>query len=410
MSTFILSLPADSGAATPEYDYALTHDGQNVALQGRAPLALLPAAPGRATEVVAVLPASAVSWHRLKVPERVARSLLSLRLDPARARAVLAGAMEEQLLDDPQALHFAVFSATGADAGVWVAVCARAWLTGAVQALEAAGWAVGRLVAECVPAGGAEQAQAILSTGAAGVQMALCTEQGVALLPLCAASVALARAQPTLQVMAEPGAMAAAEGAFGAVVMAQTLPQRLVTAQQSPWNLAQLELSPSKGGRVIKRLSGVWQVFMRSGEWRPVRLGLVALVLVQLVALNAMALRENALLAQKRQDLQAVLTQTFPTVQVVVDAPVQMQREVRLLAQSRGAADMNVAGVLTALGASFKGTKPITALDAAGGELRIKAPGAGESDLAGLAAALASSAVTVRWQGDQIVVQPEGGR
>ena len=58
MSTLILSLPLPA-SGTPEYDYVLTSDGQQVLAQGRSPASTLPAQAGRGAEVVAMLPARA---------------------------------------------------------------------------------------------------------------------------------------------------------------------------------------------------------------------------------------------------------------------------------------------------------------------------------------------------------------
>ncbi len=132
MSTLILTLPLANAAPPPEYDYVLTSDGQQITAQGRTAASLLPATAGRGAEVVAVIPARALSWHGITLPERVLRSMLSGRIEPARARGVLAGVLEEQLLDDSEKLHFAVFGAPPAASGdaprAWVAACDRAWL------------------------------------------------------------------------------------------------------------------------------------------------------------------------------------------------------------------------------------------------------------------------------------------
>ena len=61
---------------------------------GSAPLALLP----RAGDVVAVVPARMLSWHRIVLP----------KVNSARLRNALEGLLEERVLDDPQELHFAL--------------------------------------------------------------------------------------------------------------------------------------------------------------------------------------------------------------------------------------------------------------------------------------------------------------
>ena len=71
---------------------------------------------------------------------------------PPPLRAVLEGLLEDQLLDDPPALHFALAPGAANDGKTWVAVCDKAWLRSGLQALEAAGMAVARIVPERVPA------------------------------------------------------------------------------------------------------------------------------------------------------------------------------------------------------------------------------------------------------------------
>ena len=78
MSTLIVQLPApprlaapsperaaDAADTTPEWDWVLVNDAQQVLQQGRGPLSALPAAASR----LAVLPPQALAWHRLDVPQ-----------------------------------------------------------------------------------------------------------------------------------------------------------------------------------------------------------------------------------------------------------------------------------------------------------------------------------------------------
>lgn len=70
-----------------------------VSVQWAAP-GLLPAAD-RQTDVVALLPPQALSWHRVELPA-------GLHKQPARLQAALAGLLEDRLLDDPAQLHLAL--------------------------------------------------------------------------------------------------------------------------------------------------------------------------------------------------------------------------------------------------------------------------------------------------------------
>jgi general secretion pathway protein L len=413
MSTLILTLPlfADSGA--PEYEYVLTTDGQQSAAQGRAAAALLPTQTARKAEVVVVIPARALSWHGIALPERVLRSLLAGRMEPARARGVLAGVLEEQLLDDPEQLHFAIFAGApqpDASPQAWVAVCARAWLHTHVQTLEAAGYQVGRIVAECTPAQPGT-ATALLSDAIQPAQMLLCTPQGVSLLPLVAASLQLAQTQDALEVFAEPSVMALAEAHFGNQTTLQTREQRLLQAAQSPWNLAQLEFSASRSGRLLKRLANAWQQLRQAPQWRPARWSLVALVLVQVVGLNALAWRERSLLDVKRAAVQDMLTQTFPDVHLVVDAPKQMQRAVEDLARNRGVgSDTDIGRVFSVISPLAPKGMALSAIRLNGKQLRLTATGTDAASSSALIAALDARGLRAQWQDGDIVVEPKEAR
>jgi general secretion pathway protein L len=414
MSTLILSLPLGPGTATPEYDYVLTPDGQQVAAQGRAPAALLPAQGARGAEVVAVVPARALSWHRITLPVRLLRSLLSGRSEPARVRGVLAGVLEERLLDEAEQLHFALFAAeaapgdaVGEGAPAWVGVCARAWLQEALQTLEAGGHSVGRIVPECTPTPPGS-AQVLLNADCEPAQMLLCTAQGVSLLPLLPHTLGLALAQSALEVFAEPAVMALAESSFGNQVGLQTRAQRLLQAAQSPWNLAQLELSASASGRLQKRLANGWQQLVQAPPWRPLRWGLLALVLVQLGALNALAWQQRSTLEQQRAAIQDVLQQTFADVPLVIDAPLQMQRAVDDLARSRGVAGNTDLGRLLGLvGALAPASVSITALELNDQQLQLTATGLDASSAQALTAGLQARGLRAQVQDGLITITPK---
>ena len=389
----------------PEYGYVQSAEGELAQAQGRAVAALLPGAVARGTDIVALVPAAALSWHLAALPARVARSLLGQRMEPQRARAVLGGVLEEQLLDDPERLHFAVCAGPpGADEGslqIWVAACERAWLRAALQALDDAGLVVGRVVAEATPLAGGP-AQVVVCADADVPQLLLSTQQGAGRLPLQPDTVAYACAQGAPELAAEPAVVALASEAFGRAASVQTAAQRFLLAAQSSWNLAQGEFSPSQGSRLAKRWQAGWQQFARAPVWRPVRWGLGLLVLVQLAALNGMAWKQQQIIAQRRAAAQAVLVQTFPDVQVVVDAPVQMRRSVDALALARGVvAGPDLGQVMTALAAQAPAVQ-VRAVDVRDGTLRLQTDGALPATLA---SQLAARGMQVDVQGDSVSVR-----
>jgi general secretion pathway protein L len=407
MPTLILALPF-AAIGLPEYDYVLTHDGRQATAQGRSVAAMLPAARG--AERVAVVPARALSWHSVTLPERVLRSLLSARTEPARARGVLAGVLEEQLLDDPEQLHFAVFAAPAGPSDqpdqppkAWVAACNRAWLHSSLQALEATGHAIDRLVAEATPTL-PDSPQARLSSELQPAQLLLCTPQGVSLLPLQAASLALALTHAGLPVFAEPAVMALATQHFGSQAILQTRSQALLLAAQSSWNLAQLELSVASG-RWRKRLAAAWHTVSRSPAWRPVRWGVLGLLLLQVVALNALAWQQRSRLEEKRAAIRGVLQQSFPEVQLVIDAPLQMQRAVDDLARAHGAgSQLSLTRVLTILSPLASRGLAFSAIEANAQQVQLNAPQPEPGLAADVAATLDAQGLRAQWQGNKMTV------
>ena len=87
----------------------------------------------------------------------------------------------------------------------------------------------------------------------------------------------------------------------------------------------------------MKSVIRQWQNFWQSPAWRPVRWGLAALLLANIVGLNAWAWQQQSSLNAKRTQMNNLLTQSFPSVKVVVDAPLQMSRELTALRQATGA-------------------------------------------------------------------------
>lgn len=414
MSTLILHLPQATPGPHTEYSYTLTTDGHTAARHGSAAPALLPA-PGRAGEVVAVVPARALSWQRVALPQGLPLS------NAPRLRAVLEGLLEDRLLDDPAQLHFALSPGARAGESAWVAVCDRAWLRQALQALEAADRPVARIVPEFAPATGEpaeyfalgtpEDAQ-LLATGQG-------PEQGLALVPLAAAPMLLARAgepgadrPPTVQ--AEPAVAALAERMFaghGHAVVLSTASQRALRAARGAWDLAQFDLASSGRTRALRKAGSGASAFLRAPQWRAARWGAGLLVAAHLVGLNAWAWQERQSLAAQQASVQDALTQTFPQVKVVVDAPVQMEREVaQLRLAAGGLSPRDLEPLMAAVGQALPAGAQPTGIEYAGGELRLRGLDLAADALAPLHERLAGAGYSAQAEGDGLLVRLEGTR
>lgn len=376
MSTLLLFLPPRarlraSGQAAPaaeaprapgrqEYDYALTSDGHQLTQEGRAEVLKLPAAD----TVVAVIAESDVAWRRVELP-RAGRQM----------RAALAGKLEEALLDEPEALHFALEpDALGGDTA-WVAVTSRPWLAEQLAQLEAAQVFVDRVAPLSWPD---ELARGhFFEAGSDGVALRWSHADGVATLPL---NGGLARQffPPGLvhaaQWTATPGVATSAERWLGTTVTVVTHAQRALAVIDSAWNLRQFELAPrARGVRALRMLS---RALMRK-PWRPVRIGLAALAAVQLVGLNLWAWHQHSELKARREAVAATLTEAFPQVRAILDAPVQMQKNLDLLRASAGSVgEQDLEALLAAAATAWPSDRPPTeALAFEPGRLTLSAQG-----------------------------------
>ncbi|MEI8324067.1 MAG: type II secretion system protein GspL [Betaproteobacteria bacterium] len=404
MSTLIVYLAPDASPDS-EYDYVLSHDGQTVAASGRAGAALLPAMAS--AEVVAVVAVPALSWQRVQLP----KGSISARgaVPTPRLRAVLDGLLEERLLDEPQELHFALAPDARPDAPLWVAVCARAWLKAALQALENAGRAATRIVPEFAPQSAASEASLQVIGTEQHPLLVVSSAQGVTLSPLNAAAAALARTEAAPKLLAEPAVAAQAEHCFKRPVELQQSAQRWLLASQSAWDLAQFDLASSNRLRTLKKLTQHWQSLRHAPQWRAARWGAGAFVLTQLLGLNLWAWHEKSALQAQRAAVNAVLMQTFPNVRVVVDAPIQMEREVAALRQATGTAsggDMET--MLSAVSMAIPTNRSLSTLEFSAGEARMKGLQLSPTEVATLTNRLTSQGYAVRSEGEVLVLQTQG--
>lgn len=368
MTTLIVKLPRDPADTTAPYDYVLAQDGKKVGEHSRAPVGLLPLAGG---EVVAVVPVRHLSWHQVQLPRGTLGRGFLHETDATRLRAVLEGLLEDQLLDEMPHLHLALQPQARTDAPVWVAVCDRDWLRAGQHALEQAGRPASRIVPEFAPDSLTDALHVIGEPDEA--YMVFPAGGSVAMWPLSAESVAQLNWPETAGLVAEPAVANLAERLFKRSVTLQPAAQRCLQASESSWDLAQFDLVSSSRTRTWKRLSDWLGGFARSSRWRAARWALLALLAVNLVGLNAWAWKEQALIHAKRTALREILTTTFPHVRVVVDAPLQMTREVAALQRASGiASGHDLETMLGVFGAVAPVVHPPDVIDFVPGEIRMK--------------------------------------
>lgn len=408
MLTLVIILPPVPADAATLYDYVLTSDGSTVDEQSCAPVALVPMVTSRGGEVVALVAARYLSWHQVRLPKGTLGRGVFQESGTQRVRAVLEGLLEECLLDEPGQLHFALEPEPGVDAPLWVAVCDRAWLRAALQALEQAGLPVSRIVPEFAP----DLTSDVLHvTGAPDdAHMVFTARGGVAVWPVSAATVALLDWPATAGLVAEPAVAELAERVFDRKVTLQQGAQRCLRAIRSSWDLAQFDLANSGRARTWKRFSALLTSWAQEPRWRAARVALLALLAVNLVGLNAWAWKEQAGVNAQRLVIRELLTGTFPQVQVVVDAPIQMAREVAALQQANGVASgHDLETMLSVFGAAAPIDMMPDAIEFAAGELRVKGLALTPADVSALSFKLKAQGYLLSLEGDSAVMKQESG-
>ncbi len=357
------------------WPFVLSADGRSVSQAGNAATAQLP----RADHTVLVLAEADVSWHHVDIPKSPA----------ARLRAALLGVMEEALLEDDEALHFALAADATPGRKGWVAVTHKPRLQTALNALEGAGLSVERVTTASVP-GAVSRGHFYTRDGTEtdAPWLSLAQSDGVVCVRLQGSLARALQPAPTdadgasasVSWTATPAAATAAERWLGAPVALMTDSERALEAVGPPGatkgvlNLRQFDLAARhRGTRAVRE---AWKRFL-STEWRPVRWGLVALVAVQLLGLNLQAWQQRQQLTAKRMAMIELLKTTHPNVRAVLDAPLQMERETeRLRAAAGRPGDNDLEALLgAAAGAWPDGLGPAQLLRFEGGRLVVAAPG-----------------------------------
>ncbi|MDO8905468.1 type II secretion system protein GspL [Hydrogenophaga sp.] len=409
-------------------DWALSADGEMVLDHGQCAASLLP----RDADVVLVLPPRAVSWHRVVLP----------KVPQAKLRAVLDGLLEERVLSDTNELHFALEPGGRSGQTVWVAACAKAWLQSWLQALEGVGRPVSRIVPSLWPltplTPNSDVNDASLSAEPTlhwahdeGDQVWLATScpLGVRCTPLRESAnstfgesafggLAPATAGPPVDIatsdpattrwLADPSVAAMAERALNQRFDLVSRPSWLLQCAFSDWNLAQFDLSLSSGARRGQRWLRTARRWRSSPTFRAARWGLAALVAVQLVGLNVAAWAERNTIEAKKVAARQTLQQTFPHVSLVLDAPVQMQRELtQLLKVSGMLSPADLESLLGTIAQSSVEPRPIPAAIAySNNEGRFGAWRGSEESLNALIQAMERGGWQVRIEGSDLFIRP----
>ena len=398
----IIALPHTSAQAVPGYAHVHS-DGQSVQRSATGAAATLSTHAG---EVVAVVPHSRLSWFKVQLPPGS---------QGPRLREVLHGLLEERLLDELEQLHIVpepqapAMARSGGTARI--AVCDKQWLREVLAPLQAAGITVQRLVPEFCPTvspvlhvmGTPDHSQSVLTHS-----------MGVTLLPPNTAQwpAFFEVQQADLQIQAEPAMVERVQQLLQRQPMLQSAAQRWVVASQSAWNLAQGEWAQGRQQRLWRQLQTTWQTLCHAPAWRPMRVGLFTLLLVQIIGLNALAWRDQRDQQAQQAALHTLLKTTFPSVTLVIDAPLQMQREVEALKQRVGTSvNTDLEPLLAALGAVLPAGQMPAQLHFVNHTLRIQGLSLDTPQTSTAQASLRSRGLSLRQENNDVwLLHAEAGR
>ncbi len=398
----IIALPHAPHADASGYAHVHT-DGHTVL---RSATGMANALSAHAGEVVAVIPHSQLSWLEVQLPPAS---------HGARLGQVLQGLLEDRLLVDPDQVHMVLPSdatpLTRQGGTTQVAVCDKQWLRDALAPLHAAGLTVQRLVPELSPSdtpqlyvcGTPDHALHVLSHAQGVTTLPPNTAHWPAFAPL---------ADPALRVHAEPAMVAQVQQQLQQQPELQTAAQRWLAASHSRWDLAQGEWAQGRSQQLQRQLQSAWQSLRHAPAWRPVRWGLVALAVVQVIGLNALAWRERQAMQQQLAQLPAVLQTTFPKVTVVVEPLLQMQREVDALHQASGSlTPSDFEPMLAALASVLPPGQTPTQLHYAAQGLHVQGLNLAVDQLSSAQASLRTRGLSLRQEGnDRWLLQAEAAR
>ena len=236
------------------------------------------------------------------------------------------------------------------------------------------------------------------------------------MLPLAAARALFTQApgdedEDPLPVRAEPAVAALAERLLGRPVQLRTASQRALAAARGDWDLAQFDLASSGRTRLMRRLGSAAGAFARAPQWRAARWALGLALAAQVIGLNLWAWQDRQALAAKQAGLRAILTQTFPHIKAVVDAPVQMQRELAQLRQATGSLErQDLEPLMAAAGAALPPTQVPAQIEYTRGDLVLRGVQLQPEELAAMNQRLAAHGYEARAQEGTLLVRTQDRR
>ena len=324
-------MPASPDAQAREVAcrWVLRDQAGHVLRRGEGPLAAMP----KADSVQVVVPASVVLLAQVKVPSHNRRKMFQL----------LPYIVEEKLMYDPESIHVAAGSQLPGGETV-VAVIDKAWMKRIIGALQSAGLPPWRMWPETLMPSVPLGTWTVVWNGREGfVRTGMVSGQsldgGSAEVPplglLLAAKEAAAKGSAPRKINLQ-----LAEGSDHPDLESWATRLGVKVAVTGTWDWSAPAYGMEKG---VNLLQGEFAPARFEPDWRQrLRVPLILAGIIVALQLGG-GLADWLLLSyEKRQldaDMQKAFRQVFPEAKVVVDAPLQMQRNLAELRHARGLSD-----------------------------------------------------------------------
>lgn len=353
-------------------DFFYCENGWEVTSSGQSILQELP----HAAKTIGVLMPNDVAWHRVLVP----------KVHVSRLKAALFGLLEEQLLGESHEIHLARSRFATIGHRGWIASIYLAHLNSCIANLQHAGHHLDAVVPLFEPRDDLDlisknDPDLILDQvtptnihvqlgNHSKWELVVSSSEGIICLPCNAPMVQSWKDDPSTIWSAEPELASDVGHWLGREPTPLAKVDRLLQSARQGTNLLQFDLIPRSSG---SRRMMEWLSAFTGRQWRWVHIGLVAFILAHVMGLYLNAWNLNQQVTLKKTEIDALVRQTFPSIQVVLDAPVQMQKELDRLRNQQGlAGSHDFETLLDAVTSVWPPSKPwAQSINYESGELRL---------------------------------------
>lgn len=352
------------------YSYVLSKDDETLESYGLANLELLVELSRQAKETVVTVPMSLLSWHKLLLPRGSLRSKRASTSNNDRLMALLIGSLEDQLLDDPSLLNFAIQPGAKDESQITVCAYDHHWLVKHVELLKNSGIKIDRIIPAIAP----EYLENTTYVQGSIDQPTVCTSRDGVPINFLINSQSMTWLKPRTDelIISEPVVADYSEKLFSRQIQIKKVPEIRLLALNTKWNLDQFKLSATDGLSVKFLSFKFFNGLLNAKEWQVPRILLSIVIVLNLLGLNFISFQRESELKGLSDQIKNVFTQTFPDIKILVDAPVQMTREVKKLQRLNGIEkDQGFEKMMRVLSYQYPNIQGINKIDFKTGELRL---------------------------------------